>query len=175
MWRFCRRPTRTRWATPERWCCIRTERWKASTIRAPTAGRRESESALAIPARGVIAPARLAGAARGEQQAERKADADAERHHRLGMPADLLAHHVVEVGGALLRTGDGVAGIVAGGSIGVGSGPFGLLVDALGLLAGLLGGILDRLAALLECLEAGIRHKSLRGTLFREETQLPRK
>src|SRR5437667_7792972 len=46
-----------------------------------------------VPSR-VIAPARLAGAARGEQQAERKANADAERHHRLGMPANLLAHHV---------------------------------------------------------------------------------
>ena len=35
-----RKPIPTPWATPARWCCIRTARSKARTIRAPTAARR---------------------------------------------------------------------------------------------------------------------------------------
>ncbi len=48
----------------------------------------------------VVAPARLSGPGGREQDAQRKTDADAERDHRLGMPADLLAHHLVQFGGA---------------------------------------------------------------------------
>ena len=40
--RCCRTPIPTPWATPARWCCIPTARWKARTIRAPTAARRVS-------------------------------------------------------------------------------------------------------------------------------------
>ena len=81
------------------------------------------------PAR-VVAPARLAIARSGKQDAERKPDADAERHHGLRMPADLLAHHVVEVGGAVLHPRDRVARISGRAVVGVGRGRFRLLVQA---------------------------------------------
>ena len=43
MSRCCPNPIPTRWAMPARWCCIRTERWRAPTIRAPTAARQGCE------------------------------------------------------------------------------------------------------------------------------------
>src|SRR5262249_34449191 len=110
----------------------------------------------------VVAPAALAFARGGKQDAEGKADADAECHHRLWMPADLLAHHVVEIGGAFLHARDRVAGVFRRTAIGVGRGGLGLFVQAFSLLAGLFRGFVDRFAALLECLETRIGHKSLR-------------
>src|SRR6185503_9349183 len=79
------------------------------------------------------------------------------------------------LGGAVLHAAHRVPGKLRGAVIGAGGGAFRLLVHAFGLLAGLLGGFVDRLAALLECLETGIRHKSLRRTSFGEETRLLRK
>src|ERR1044072_2663858 len=154
MSRYCRTPIPTPWATLARWCCARTARWKACTIRVRTVGRR-AFSALPLC---VVAPARF-GAARGRKQdAERKADADAERDHSLRMPADLLAHHVVEVRGAFLHPRDRIARIFRCAVVGIGCGCFRLSVHAFGLLAGLFGGFIDCLAALLECLATPICH-----------------
>src|SRR4030081_1648916 len=91
------------------------------------------------------------------------------------MPPDLLADHVVKVGGAVLRAGQRVAGVVGSALVGVGRGAFRLLVDAFGLLAGLPGGFIDRLAAFFHRgLEIRIRHCVLRkggswGKLVRNE------
>ena len=67
----------------------------------------------------------------------------------------------------LVRAGHRVAGVSGRLVIDVGRGAFRLFVRALGLLARLLRRFFDGLAALFECLEAGIRHKTLQGTLFR--------
>src|SRR4051794_15041070 len=151
----------TPWAMPAPWCCIRMAPWKASTTRAPMAAPRACDCGL-LPAR-VVAPAWLFARRRGEQHTKRKANPDAECHHRFRMPADLLADHIVEVGGAVLHAGQRVPGVVRGTVIDVGGSAFRLLIDAFGLLAGLCGSFVDRPPALLHRgLEIRIRHLFLR-------------
>ena len=121
----------------------------AAMIRAPYGGAARTRmsggaAGPAIPVELVI-PARLRRTQRGEQDAEREADADTERHHRLGMPADLLAHHIVDVGGAVLHAGGDILRHFARRAIGVGGRPLGLLVKPFGLAAGLLGDVVRRL------------------------------
>src|SRR5206468_6916708 len=99
--------------------------------RARSARRRRGGWGLAPAC--VVAPARLAAAGGREQQAEREAESDAERHHGFRMAADLLAHHAVELGGAVLGAGDGVTCILGGAVIRVRCLAFRLLIDALGL------------------------------------------
>src|SRR5882724_13145563 len=91
------------------------------------------------------------------------------------MTADLLAHHFVEIGGAVLHAGRRIARIFRGTVIDVRRRGFRLLVDAIGLSAGLFGSLVEGFCALLERLEVGVRHFFSPEGLFRCETRPGRK
>src|SRR5262245_26221994 len=91
------------------------------------------------------------------------------------MPPDLLAHHVVPVGGAFLHPRHRAAGVFACAVIGVRCLGFRLLVETFGLIAGLFGSLVHGFAALSECLEARIRHFSSPESSFPNETRRSRK